>query len=249
MLDKQRQYQIDQSTNQQYQYEGVGLTPQTRAGQRIVAVDNFKAAVVRNEVGGTRVILTWNEDDQPKNAQYRIGVYSQVNIIKWASSQNVLDSASLNKAKPLSAPIFSDQSPTEIFIPTTFYLPATITISTMTPGGTPSQVDFQSYVSVICSPLGAYRVNHAADATLPYDKSQVNLVDTTAALVTLTLPLISQVIDGFQHTVKMVAGANNIDVQGTGGELIDGAAVDTITTLYESRTYMADRSVPCWWVI
>ena len=70
-------------------------------------------------------------------------------------------------------------------------------------------------------------------------------VDTTAANRTITLPVVATV-PGQAFVVKKVAGANNVILEGDGAETIDGAANQTITTLWASLTVRSTGTT--WWV-
>lgn len=70
-------------------------------------------------------------------------------------------------------------------------------------------------------------------------------VDTTAGNVTVTLPTAASAV-GQAYVVKKVAGANNAVIDGNGAETIDGAATQTITTLWASMTVRSTGTT--WWV-
>lgn len=72
------------------------------------------------------------------------------------------------------------------------------------------------------------------------DADDVLLVDTTSAAFTITLPSVEQLLRGKLFTiVKTNAGANNVTVQGTGGQTIDGAASVAFNAQYAPRRFRA----------
>lgn len=85
----------------------------------------------------------------------------------------------------------------------------------------------------------------SADYTLT-DSDFACWVDATGGNVTITLPT-AVGRAGRMYTIKKVAGANNVIVDGDGSENIDGATTAVITTLYASITVVSDNSQ--WFII
>lgn len=71
------------------------------------------------------------------------------------------------------------------------------------------------------------------------------LADSTAGVVTVTLPAAASV-EGYSYVVKRTAGASDVIVEGTAGELIDTVASKTLAAL-ESATFKSDGEA--WWII
>lgn len=72
------------------------------------------------------------------------------------------------------------------------------------------------------------------------EDDDVLLVDTTSAAFTVTLPLVDDAMRGKLFTVvKTNAGANNVTVQGSSGQTIDGAASVAFNTQFTPKRYRA----------
>ena len=70
-------------------------------------------------------------------------------------------------------------------------------------------------------------------------------VDTTSGNVTVTLPTAASAA-GQAYVVKKVAGGNNAVIDAAGAELVDGAATQTISTLWASLTVRSTGTT--WWL-
>lgn len=72
------------------------------------------------------------------------------------------------------------------------------------------------------------------------EDDDVLLPDTTGAAFAITLPKVDEDLRGKLFTiVKTNAGANNVTVQGTGGQTIDGAASVVFNTQFTPKRYRA----------
>ncbi len=83
-----------------------------------------------------------------------------------------------------------------------------------------------------------WQQRHVAGDTAIIESDGLILVDSTAAARTLTLPDASLVL-GRRFTVKLWTGANNVVVQGSGGQQVDGAANKTWNTAKAAFTFQA----------
>jgi hypothetical protein len=234
--------------NQNKSYEGGGIPPKPQGGFRVPTVDNLRVARQIPVLGGSLVTLTFDEENTGVKTLYYAMAYMGQDMSAWAS-QNLLDE-SINKAKVIQGPYIFFGSPITLFLQSEVQIPAFITVTTREPGGVISQLEAQPGKSVIVEPQGAYYQSYTASATLPYNKHGfVALVDPTAAARTMTLPPISQCIDGYLTTVKNLAPAspNTVTVQGfAAAQTIDGAVSGIVPVV---RTYMAHKPSLVWYVV
>lgn len=66
--------------------------------------------------------------------------------------------------------------------------------------------------------------------------------DSTGAAFTITLPPAPKHKGRAVYVKRLNAGANNVTIDGSGSETIDGAANTVLTTQWESRTLFSDGS-------
>lgn len=87
----------------------------------------------------------------------------------------------------------------------------------------------------------------AGNTTLTINDETV-LVNAAGGPVTITLPVVTTVPFTKYNIKKIDATANAVTIQGTGGQLIDGAATQSITTQYVSLSPESDN-VSAWWIV
>ena len=74
-------------------------------------------------------------------------------------------------------------------------------------------------------------------------------VTTTSGAITITLPAISTVTDGFKiAVVKWTGDSNNISIVRSGSDTINGGTSSAISTQYSSSTFVADFETNQWFV-
>ena len=82
------------------------------------------------------------------------------------------------------------------------------------------------------------------------DDGDLIRVTTTSGAVTITLPQISTVVDGFKIAiVKWTADTNGVTVQRSGSDTINGAPTYTIGSQYTSATFVADFETNQWFAV
>jgi hypothetical protein len=80
------------------------------------------------------------------------------------------------------------------------------------------------------------------------DNGKVVLVDASSGAVTITLPAVASVDDGYETTVKKTdATANTVTLDGNASETIDGATTLVLSVEDESATLRGDQSA--WYVV
>lgn len=227
-------------------FEGAGITPPIKNGFRIQSVNNLKIVKSINKLGGTQVTLSFNEENTPAKTLYYIMAYFGEDVFNWTTNQNIKDE-SITKLKNIQGPFIALGSPATVFLQSEVEIPAYITITTRTPGGIVSEILSQSGVSLLVSPQGSYYIKTTSAYTIPFDKH--NFVVFADGTITITLPDINQVIDGYECEVKNI-GTGNVTVQGSvAAQTIDGATSETITTRYEAHRYHADTTDNVWRII
>lgn len=82
------------------------------------------------------------------------------------------------------------------------------------------------------------------------DNGDLIRVTTTSGAVTITLPQISTLVDGFKIAiVKWTADTNGVTVQRSGSDTINGAPTYTIGSQYTSATFVADFETNQWFAV
>jgi hypothetical protein len=79
------------------------------------------------------------------------------------------------------------------------------------------------------------------------DTDYFTAVDTTSGDITINLPAASA-CEGRVYVIKKIAAGNTLTVDAAGGDLIDGAAIFSVTNQYASITIISD-GVSNWWKI
>jgi hypothetical protein len=97
----------------------------------------------------------------------------------------------------------------------------------------PGPIERVNYDSLKAYQQIANRVSVDADYSISYSDDFV-LVDSTAGVVTVTLPAAR---NGLQFTILRVAGGNNVTVVPSGAETVNGAASVTITSSFVPYTF------------
>ena len=108
--------------------------------------------------------------------------------------------------------------------------------------GTSRSMSLRNFITSFNAGGGVTAGNVITTATnyLAQNNTNYLLCDTSSNAVTVTLPAVAAA-SGYLITVKNIDGANNVTVQATGAETIDGGATDTLAGL-SSGGYLSDGS-------
>ena len=97
---------------------------------------------------------------------------------------------------------------------------------------------------------GMYKqvVDKSANYTIPSTEGgYLYRVETTSGAITMTLPAISSVTDGFRVTiVKWTSDSNGVTVAPSGSDTINGSASYSLSAQYSSATFVADFETNTW---
>ena len=89
--------------------------------------------------------------------------------------------------------------------------------------------------------------NTAKTASFTADTAScIYTCDTTSASITMTLPAVAS-STGLHYMIKKIVAANSLIVDGSGGELIDGAATLTATAIYAGLHFYCDGAA--WYTV
>ncbi len=105
-----------------------------------------------------------------------------------------------------------------------------------------------SVIAGTTSTVDGRRVRTIAVNTTLTISDETVLVDASGGAVTVTLPLSASVSYKRYNIKKIDATANTVTIQGTGGQLIDGAATQVISTQYVSLSPESDNG-SAWWIV
>ena len=241
---------VERIVNQNGAFEGGGILPPPRRGQRLVGPTNVR--VLRNEsiIGGAKLTIAWIDDGAAvgNNALFDINVYSGKNFGLFSSSQNI-NNSDISKPNPLQTVAKIQKSPAELTVYTEIATPVTVVVTLRHSSGVRSLQDFASACTAFIRPLGSHVVRTTATAyTMSKTRGQILLVDASSNC-TVTLPPISEVIDGFDQTVKQItASAITTTLTPVASATIDGGATAVINSRYGSVTYYAERANNVWWI-
>lgn len=237
--------------NQNKQYEGGGIAPFPQGGTRITTINNLKILRNQPQVGGAKITLTWNEESILPTDYFNIFVFSGYAFSQFTTAQTSLDTSSVLSTSLYQAPIVVQQAPAEIFISANQRIQVTLSVATRHSTGILSAPDFQSYVSVIVDPVTIFTKRLTVSGTADPFNPTLYLIDCTSGNVTLVLPDIAQMTDGFPIIVKKIdTSANSVSVQVTGTQYIDVAtSIDTWNTAFLSKTYRCEKPNLLWWTV
>lgn len=239
--------------NQQEAFEGAGLPPYPRAGQRIPAPTGFSLKYWKNDIDGARCVLTWDVDPNVPPQYYRLNVWKNGGEIRW-NTNNPMDTNDIMRNKVLSQSSIVAQPPADIWIPSLVRTPVVISLGAVTTGGIVSIDEFSSTVSAVIEPLETSEVrryNSPITVNLQYDRPEVCLVDANSAPVVVNLPPLSTTLHGRRYVIKKLdASANAVTVTpGVAAEVIDFLPTQVINVQLESIEVVADRIQNMWWII
>jgi hypothetical protein len=197
---------LDRLVNTSNSFEGTCLPPIPQNGYRVPTVTNFGVSRIEPCIGGAFVTFTWLQENLTPNDYLEIFIFNDYKK-PMSSNQNVRDNW---KGVPKQEPIISSHktsgSPARIFVPTTIVLPMTAAIATRHSSGVLSDYDFLGETSFIVSPEWVkWREFTAGHSDIRNDEPNIyGLCDSTGGIVTINLPPISDVADGFPLTFKKI---------------------------------------------
>ena len=233
-------------------FEGGGVLPQPKAGQRVKTVSSLK--ILKNEsiVGGAKVTLGWFDDGSTSdsNTYFEISVYSGINFDLISSSQNI-NSSDISKLTTLQSITKTKTSPAELFVYTNIAMPVVFAVTLRDSSGVLSSSDFAAFTTAFIRPVMTHIVRTTATAyTMSKVRNMLLLADPTAANITVTLPPISEVPDGFIQRVKHIGTAGTVTLTPNGGTTpkIDNGTSYVITAPLTCIQYEAERLNNKWWI-
>lgn len=228
-------------------FEGDGIVNRPQGGRTIPTVTNLQ--IVRNQpwIGGAYLTVTWNQENLDSRFWVQINIYSTASV-NIPTDVNIKDYIvnPLN-LKPLQSPIYVQNSPAEIFVPSHISLPVIITAKTRASNGVLSLDDFEASVSAVINPINKYISRKSADFDVHKSDPYLYVVDTSSISIVANLPPIAEVIQGFCQGIKCVgsSGINNITLTPAGSDTVNGALALNFGIPYTMWIY-ADKENSDW---
>ena len=243
---------LDRLVNTSDSFEGTSLPPAPKGGFRVPVVNGFRVLRTEPWISGAFVTFTWTQENLSENNYFEIFIYNNYKK-PMSSEQNWRDNwKGVPKTTPIINGFKASEPPVTIFIPTLVDVTVTAAITTRHSSGVLSDYTFLGETTVFVTPNWVkYLELTSGTTTLRADAPNIYAIcDATGGNITVNLPQISQVSEGFPlRFIKVDAGANTVALTPTSTDEVDfgGAGVAyTITTHKEVVVLHANRSRNCW---
>ena len=243
---------LDRLVNTANAFEGTSVPPKAAGGRRIPTVSKF--TVLRNEPceGGAWVTLGWFQEELNPTDYLEIFAYgnSSTNITSEATPRDKWKG--LPKQNPIVQGVKASEPPIKMFVPAMAPTTVTFAIIVRHSSGMLGDYDFLNETTANISPIWTRwrSVTNGTYTIRPDEPNTFWLCDATAGVVTVNLPNIAEVADGFPvHLKKMDASANNVTIQPISSDGIDGGGAGTalnFNTQYHTRHIMANKATSTW---